>query len=74
MTLVERINALATRIATEVKSKLNVSAKASAADLATGTDDAKYVTALGLRTDETARIHVGTSAPTDTTKLWFDTN
>jgi hypothetical protein len=49
MTLIERINALATRIGTEVKAKLNVSAKASAAEINTGTEDGKYVTPKGIK-------------------------
>jgi hypothetical protein len=48
--------------------------KATGAELNTGTDDAKFATAKALDDGEFVGIHVGTSAPADTTKLWLDTN
>lgn len=48
--------------------------KASVAELTTGTDDAKFATAKGLKDSEFVRVHVGTSPPSDTTMLWLDTN
>ena len=52
----------------------SIPVKASAAELNTGIDDAKFATAKGLKDAEFARIHVGTSPPSDTTMLWLDTN
>ena len=72
MSLSSRISDLAARIGTEIKAlKAN---KASAADLLAGTDDAKFVTAKGLKDAEYIPIHKGTTPPEDTTKLWLDTN
>jgi hypothetical protein len=97
MTLIERINTLAGRIATEIKTKqatlvsgtniktvggnslmgagdISLPVKATAEELATGTDDAKYATAKALKDGNYARIYVGTTAPADTTLLWLDIN
>lgn len=54
--------------------KLAVASKASSAEIVTGTEDTKYVTSKGLKDAEMIPIHVGTSAPSDTTILWLDTN
>jgi hypothetical protein len=48
--------------------------KASAAELNAGTDDAKFATAKGLKDAKFIGIHIGTTAPSDTTLLWLDTN
>lgn len=58
----------------EFTTQVTLPVKASAAELNTGTDDAKFATAKGLKDAEFARIHVGTSPPSDTTMLWLDTN
>lgn len=52
----------------------DIPVKATGAELNTGTDDAKFATAKALDDGEFIGIHVGTSAPADTTKLWLDTN
>lgn len=54
--------------------KQTIPVKATAAELTAGTDDAKFATAKGLKDALFARIHVGTSPPSDTTMLWLDTN
>lgn len=51
-----------------------VPVKATGTELNSGTDDAKFATAKALKDGEFIAIHVGTSAPSDTTKLWLDTN
>ena len=55
-------------------STASVPVKATGAELVTGTDDAKFATAKALKDGEFIPIHVGTTAPADTTKLWLDTN
>jgi len=50
------------------------SIEASDAELDAGTERGTLVTPKGLKDAEFQRIHVGTSAPADTTKLWLDTN
>jgi len=48
--------------------------QASAAEVLTGTEISKVATPKNLKDAEFIAIHVGTSAPADTTKLWLDTN
>jgi hypothetical protein len=48
--------------------------QASAAEVLTGTEASKVATPKNLKDAEFIAIHVGTSAPADTTKLWLDTN
>lgn len=48
--------------------------QASTAEMDTGTENSKLATPKNIKDAEYQRIHVGTSAPTDTTKLWLDTN
>lgn len=48
--------------------------QATTSDLDTGTAQDRIVTPKGLKDAEFQRIHIGTSAPADTTKLWLDTN
>jgi hypothetical protein len=48
--------------------------KASASDIVTGTDDSKYTTSKGIKDAEIIPIHIGTSAPADTSILWLDTD
>lgn len=54
--------------------KQTIPAKASGAELNTGTDDAKFATAKALKDGKFIGIHVGTSPPFDTSLLWLDTN
>ena len=48
--------------------------QATSAEVLTGTENSKVVTPKNLKDSEFIAIHVGTSAPADTTKLWLDTN
>lgn len=48
--------------------------QATDAETTTGTENSKVVTPKLLKDNLFARIHVGTTAPTDTTMLWLDTN
>ena len=48
--------------------------KATGTELNNGTDDTKFATAKALKDGEFIGIHIGTSAPADTSKLWLDTN
>jgi len=48
--------------------------QATAAEVLTGTEISKVATPKNLKDAEFIAIHVGTSAPADTTKLWLDTN
>ena len=48
--------------------------QATAAEVLTGTEPGKVATPKNLKDAEFIAIHVGTSAPVDTTKLWLDTN
>ena len=48
--------------------------QASAAEVLTGTEISKVATPKNMKDAEYIAIHVGTSAPADTTKLWLDTN
>lgn len=52
----------------------SVPVKATGAEIATGTDDAKFATPKAMADAEVARIHAGLTPPTDTTMYWFDTN
>jgi len=49
-------------------------AQASSSDLDTGTEVGKIVTPKSLKDSKYQLIHVGTTAPTDLTMLWLDTN
>ncbi len=51
-----------------------VTLQASAAEILTGTETSKVATPKNLKDAEMVAIHVGTTAPSDTTKLWLDTN
>ena len=51
-----------------------VSLQATSAELLTGTEVSKVATPKNMKDAEFIAIHVGTSAPSDTTKLWLDTN
>lgn len=53
---------------------ITVPVKATGAELLTGTDDAKFATAKALKDGEYIAIHVGTTAPANTSILWLDTN
>lgn len=48
--------------------------QATSAEILTGTEASKVATPKNLKDSEFIAIHVGTSAPADTTKLWLDTN
>ena len=48
--------------------------QATSAEILTGTEISKVATPKNLKDAEFIAIHVGTSAPADTTKLWLDTN
>jgi len=48
--------------------------QASAAEVLAGTEISKVATPKNMKDAEYIAIHVGTSAPADTTKLWLDTN
>lgn len=48
-------------------------AKASIAEIDAGTDDSKYITPAGIEGSAYMRVHIGSTAPTDTTMLWLDT-
>lgn len=48
--------------------------QATSAEILTGTENGKLATPKNLKDAEFIAIHVGTSAPADTTKLWLDTN
>jgi hypothetical protein len=48
--------------------------QATSAQVLTGTDNTKVATPKNLKDAEFIAIHVGTTAPADTTKLWLDTN
>jgi hypothetical protein len=48
--------------------------QATAAEIVTGTAQAKLATPKNLKDAEIIPIHVGTSAPSDTSILWLDTN
>ena len=48
--------------------------QASSAEVLTGTENGKVVTPKNLKDAEYIAIHVGTTAPSDTTILWLDTN
>lgn len=47
--------------------------QATAAEIVTGTENAKVATPKNIKDAEIVPIHVGASAPADTTKLWLDT-
>lgn len=47
---------------------------ATGAELDTATDTVKHATAKGLKDSKYQRIHIGTTAPSDTTMMWYDTN
>lgn len=51
-----------------------VTLQASAAEVLTGTEISKVATPKNLKDAEMIAIHVGTSAPSNTTILWLDTN
>lgn len=51
-----------------------VTLQASSTELDTGTESSKVATPANLKDSKYQRIHVGTSAPADTTMLWLDTN
>lgn len=48
--------------------------QATSAEVLTGTEASKVATPKNLKDAEFIAIHVGTTAPADTTKLWLDTN
>lgn len=48
--------------------------QATSAEILTGTENSKVATPKNLKDSEFIAIHVGTTAPADTTKLWLDTN
>ena len=48
--------------------------QATSTEVVTGTEAAKVATPKNLKDAEMIPIHVGTSAPADTTILWLDTN
>jgi hypothetical protein len=48
--------------------------QATSAEMVTGTEVSKVATPKNMKDAEFIPIHVGTSAPSDTTKLWLDTN
>lgn len=48
--------------------------QATSAEILTGTENGKVATPKNLKDAEFIAIHVGTTAPADTTKLWLDTN
>lgn len=48
--------------------------KSTGAELNAGVNDTNYATAKALKDGEYVGIHVGTTPPDDTTKLWLDTN
>ena len=48
--------------------------QATSAEMLTGTENGKVATPKNLKDSEFIAIHVGTSAPSDTTILWLDTN
>ena len=48
--------------------------QATSTELLTGTENGKVATPKNLKDAEFIAIHVGTSAPSDTTILWLDTN
>ena len=48
--------------------------QATDSDVTTGTENSKVVTPKLLKDNKFPRVHVGTSAPSDTTMLWLDTN
>ena len=48
--------------------------QATSAQILTGTETGKVATPKNLKDAEFIAIHVGTSAPSDTTILWLDTN
>ena len=48
--------------------------QASAAEILAGTEISKVATPKNMKDAEYIAIHVGTTAPADTTKLWLDTN
>jgi hypothetical protein len=49
-------------------------AQATSAEVVTGTENSKLATPKNIKDAEIIPIHVGTTAPADTTKLWLDTN
>lgn len=48
--------------------------QATSTQIITGTDNTLVATPKNLKDAEMIPIHVGTSAPSDTTILWLDTN
>ncbi len=48
--------------------------QATSAEILSGTESSKVATPKNLKDAEFIAIHIGTSAPADTTKLWLDTN
>ena len=48
--------------------------QATSAEILAGTENSKVATPKNLKDSEFIAIHVGTTAPADTTKLWLDTN
>lgn len=51
-----------------------ITLQASAAEIAAGTEISKVATPKNMKDAKIIPIHVGTSAPADTTILWLDTN
>lgn len=48
--------------------------QATSTEMVAGTVTGKVATPKNMKDAEFIPIHVGTTAPTDTTKLWLDTN
>jgi hypothetical protein len=48
--------------------------QATSAQVLTGTDNTLLITPKNLKDAEVISIHVGTTAPSNTTILWLDTN
>ena len=48
--------------------------QATAEEMAAGSEASKMASPKNLKDSGFVRIHVGTTAPTDTTMLWLDTN
>jgi hypothetical protein len=53
---------------------LEITSKAVATDLNTGTNDAKYVTSKGLEDSNYEQIHIGADAPVGNETIWIDSD